>query len=177
MTMDGTKIEPAEIQHVRLRRRPFGYRRKDVDQLLETVTAGFEDVWFERNALREQVEQLQADLAHSRGRDRLVGSVMRNAQQIAAETVAEARATAEVMLAKARRRADELVAEAQREPERLREEIRTLTSIEAVLHERFRAFVSVAGDVLDPRLQTDAADGDGSPETLTHRRGAPSRRT
>jgi cell division initiation protein len=155
------RLEPVEIQHVGLKRRLLGgYRCGDVDELLEVVTASFEDVWFERDALREQLDRLQAKNDRHRERERLAGDLMRNAQKIAEDTVAEARKTAESMLAKARRRADGLLNDAQREPERLREEIRLLTSIEDALHERFRTFVSVADRVLEDGQNGAGAAGD-----------------
>jgi len=144
-----SKLEPVEIQHVRLRRGLLGYRRGDVDDLLESVTASFEEVWYEREALQERVHALLAELERSRDRDRLLGDVVRNAQRVADDTIAEARRTAEGMLAKARRRAQDVVADTQREPERLRQEIRGLTSAERELHQRFRAFCSILHDVLE----------------------------
>jgi cell division initiation protein len=157
-----TRLEPVEIQHVDLRRRLLGYRRGDVDRLLEVVTASFEEVRFERDDLREQLERLQAEADRTRERERLVGDLMRNAQKIAEDTVAEARETAESMLAKARKKADGLVVDAQREPERLREEIRLLTTTESALHERFRTFVSVADRVLEEDVEGDV-EGDAAP--------------
>ena len=157
-------LEPVEIQHVQLRRGLLGYRRGDVDRLLEVVTASFEEVWFERDALREQLGLLQAEADRTRDRERLVGDLMRNAQRIAEDTVAEARETAESLLAKARKKADGLVSGAQREPERLREEIRLLTSTESALHERFRAFVSAADRVFEGAPEGTAAPADASRE-------------
>jgi cell division septum initiation protein DivIVA len=145
----GKRLDPVEIQHVELRHRIFGYRRRDVDELLETVTASFEEAWYEREALRERVESLLGDVERARERDRLVGDVVRNAQRVADQVIADARETAEGLLAKARRRSHDLVANAQRDPERLREEIRSLSKAERELHERFRSFCSLARDVLD----------------------------
>jgi cell division septum initiation protein DivIVA len=168
-----TRLEPVEIQHVELRRWLLGYRRGDVDRLLEVVTASFEEVQFERDALREQLELLEAETDRIRERERLVGDLMRNAQKIAEDTVAEARETAERMLTKARKKAGGLVVDAQREPERLREEIRLLTTIEGALHERFHAFVSVADRVLeDDDVEGDAAPaGPDPPEAIPSERG------
>ncbi|HZT14855.1 MAG TPA: DivIVA domain-containing protein [Gaiellaceae bacterium] len=150
MTHDAHKrLEPPEIQHARLRRRPFGYRRGDVEELLETVTASFEEVWYEREALRERVEQLLDEGERRRDRDRLVGDVVRNAQRVADETLAEARETADRLLAKARRKADELLLAAEREPERLREDLRALAVAENTLHERVRALLARGGATAD----------------------------
>jgi cell division initiation protein len=144
-----TRLEPVEVQHVQLREGRKGYVREDVDRLLEVVTASYEDVWFERDALQEQVAELRAEAERARERERLLGDVMRSAQKTAEDTLAEARETAERILAKARKRADTLLSDARREPGRLREEIRLLTQLEQALHERFRTFVAVADRVLD----------------------------
>ena len=135
-------LEPVEIQHVKLSRHLFGYGRRDVDELLEHVTASFEEVWYEREALRDRVEQLLDELERARERDRLVGDVVRNTQRVADETLAEARETADRMLAKARKKADEVLYAAEREPERLREELRALAAVENQLHERMRALLN-----------------------------------
>lgn len=154
--MTEARLEPVEIQHVPLRRGLMGYARGDVDELLELVTASFEEVWYERDALRSENDRLQTEVARCRERDRLLGEVMRRAQKAAEETVAEARETAEHVLAKARQRADRLVSDGEREPERLREEIRNLTSFESAFHDRFRALV-----VALRTLEEDGAAGDG----------------
>jgi cell division septum initiation protein DivIVA len=146
------RLEPVEIQHVELRRVRRGYLGEDVDRLLEVVTASYEEVWFERDALLDHVQQLQAEVERARERERLVGDVVRAAQKTADDTVAEARKTAEDMLAKARKRADALD-RAPRDPDRLRAEIRILALVERALHERVRTFVTVAD-----RLLRDATD-------------------
>lgn len=135
-------IEPVEIQHVKLHHALFGYRRGDVDELLERVTASYEDAWYEREALRERLERLLDELERFRERERLMGDVVRNAQRVADEAVAEARETADRVLVKARKRADELILAAERDPERLRDDLRALAAAETALHERVRLLLA-----------------------------------
>ena len=144
-------LEPVEIQHVKLRRRffLFGYRRDEVDRLLEDVTSSYEEVWLERDGLRDENARLKEEVERYRERERLVGDVLLSAHRIAESQVAEAKSAAETLMIEARKKADELVSEAQREPERLREEIRRLRGIEDALHERLRSFVSGAQELLD----------------------------
>ena len=52
-------FEPVEIQHVKLRRSLMGYEREAIDQLLENVTASYEDVWFERAKLESELASLR----------------------------------------------------------------------------------------------------------------------
>ncbi len=143
------RLEPVEIQHVPLKRRLLGYHPGTVDRLLEDVTSSYEEVWLDREALRGLLKRLEEELERARERERLLGDVLLSAHRIAAQTVAESKEKAESLLAEARRKADEMVAEAQREPERLREEVRRLETIEHALHERYRAFLSVAHRLLE----------------------------
>ena len=170
------RLEPVEIQHVRLSQYLLGYSRRDIDRLLEVATSSFEEVWFERDTWREQVERLQVKVHRTFKRDRLVGDLVRNAQQTAIDTVAEARETAEAILVKARKKADRLLIDAERDLQRLREEISVLRAFENALHERFRAFASGADRVLDEgREDTAASLPSRSPEKLesaTRRRSA-----
>ncbi|HZR91739.1 MAG TPA: DivIVA domain-containing protein [Gaiellaceae bacterium] len=153
------KLEPVEIQHVRIGRRLFGYDPRAVDHLLEDVTASFEEVWLERDQLREEVDRLRVDIDRTRERERLLGDVLVNARAAADETlaeakaraertVAEARQAAEAELAEARREAEAIVAEARLEPERLRGEVERLRDIERLLHDRFAAFLASAQGLL-----------------------------
>jgi cell division septum initiation protein DivIVA len=143
------RIHPVEIQHVKLRRRLLGYDWSAVDELLEEVTSSFEEVWLERDALREQVAKLQAECDQNRERDRVVGDVLLSAQRISERRVEEAKRTAEAMFRDAREQAEQIVSDARREPDRLRGEIGRLETIEQALRERYRAFLSGAHRLLD----------------------------
>ena len=59
---------PVELRHVRVGRRPFGYHRASVEQILNDVADSFETVWRDRGELADKVEQLeQAARRGSRG--------------------------------------------------------------------------------------------------------------
>jgi cell division initiation protein len=152
-------LEPVEIQHVKLGKSLFGYDRDAVDQLLEEVTASFERVWLERNALREQGERLQREARDARERDRRVGGVVVSAERIAQRRLAEARKRAEALLLEAQEQAERIVAEARREPERLQHEIHRLETMEEALKARYQAFLRGAQRLLETPGE---ADGGGS---------------
>ena len=59
---------------MRLHRALLGYRPSSVNRLLEEVRESFEEVWREREELRDAVEQLEAELA------RLARTVVRRAR-------------------------------------------------------------------------------------------------
>ena len=150
-------LEPVEIQHVELGKSVLGYDRAAVDRLLEEVTASYEEVWLERNALREQVERLQHEVAEGRERDLRVGGVVVNAERIAQRRLAEARKRAEAVLLEAEEQAERMLAEARREPERLRHEIDRLETMEEALRARYQEFLRGAQQLLET-----SGDGDGN---------------
>ena len=52
-------ITPAEIRHTPLRRGLFGYKRPDVDDMLDEVVDAYQELWQERVDLRDQIERLR----------------------------------------------------------------------------------------------------------------------
>ncbi|MGI9188348.1 MAG: DivIVA domain-containing protein, partial [Gaiellales bacterium] len=49
-------ITPAEIRHTPLRRGLFGYKRPDVDDMLDEVVDAYQELWQDRVDLRDQLE-------------------------------------------------------------------------------------------------------------------------
>jgi cell division initiation protein len=143
------KVAPVELQHVRLRRSPFGYNRADVDRLLEDVSASYKQVWLIRDSVQAEVDQLREELERSRERERLIGDALVMAQKIADTTISEAKKTADALVREAREKADALSKEARVEPERVRQEISRLRAIERRIHERLRTFLGSAQQLLE----------------------------
>jgi cell division initiation protein len=116
---------PVEIRHVRLRRGLFGYRRAQVDQLLEEVTDSFENVWRERADHSDRVEHLESELTRYRELESLLRATLVSAERAAHELkdqakreaatiVSEAQAEARTITRKARSELDVLTAESRR---------------------------------------------------------------
>ena len=61
---------PVELRHVRVGRRPFGYHRAGVEQILTDVADSFETVWRDRGELADKVEALEQTLEEARQRRR-----------------------------------------------------------------------------------------------------------
>jgi cell division septum initiation protein DivIVA len=157
-------IEPVEIQHVELRRRLFGYQPRAVERLLEEVTSSFEEVWFERDALREETARLRDECDRTRERDRAAGDILLTARRLADKHLAQARKQAEAIVSQAREQAERIVENARREPLRLQEEIGRLESMEHALRERYRAFLSGAQRLLEENVGADGGrEGVGAP--------------
>src|SRR4029078_11009610 len=56
-------ISPAEIRHVRLRRRLFGLKKKDVERELDRIAESFGEVWRQRQDLEERNHEIAVELA------------------------------------------------------------------------------------------------------------------
>ena len=144
-------LTPVELRHVRIPRRPLGYSRGVVDDLLGRVTASFEDVWRDRADLRDEVERLESEVARYKELDVLLRNSLVSAERAADELRAQAGKEADVIVEQARLRARELNAEAESERERVRREVRRLQALEAEMRSGYRAFLTTALD----RLESD----------------------
>ena len=142
-------LEPVEIQHVKLRRSLFGYERVSVDQLLENVTASYENVWFERGKLEAELASLRNRLdGQAQAKEALEGTV-KVAQSTADEVLAEARSKADAVVDEAHERSLATVHEARLEHQRLRVEIKKLEVAETEITLRLRALLTAARELLD----------------------------
>lgn len=142
-------LTPVELRHVRIPRRPLGYSRGVVDDLLERVAASFEDVWRDRADLRDEVDRLESEVARYKELDVLLRNSLVSAERAADGLRAQAGKEADVILEEARVRAREVTAEAEAERERVRAEIRRLRSLETEMRAGYRSFLLVALDRLE----------------------------
>src|SRR3954462_13235652 len=89
-------IAPVEIRHVRLKKSFFGgYRKKRVNELLEEVADSFEEVWREREDLRDRVHQLESELTRHRELETLLRETLVTAEKSVIELKDQARTEAE----------------------------------------------------------------------------------
>ncbi len=91
-------LTPVEIRHVRLPRRPFGYGRENVRELLEEIVQSFEDVWRDRADLRDEVERLEGELARYKELDVLLRNSLVSAERAADELRAQAGKEADLIV-------------------------------------------------------------------------------
>lgn len=128
-------LTPVEIRHVTLRRAFWrGYRRKDVDELLEDVTASFEDVWRERADLRDKVEALESDLVRYRELETLLRTTLVSAERAAHELKDHAKREAELVVQEAHAEARRVTRAATAERERLeRDALRVRAQLRSAL--------------------------------------------
>jgi cell division initiation protein len=110
---------PVELRHVRLPRRPFGYRRSTTDRLFAEVADSFEEVWRERGDLADKVEQLENDLVRYRELEALLRTTLVSAERASQEVRGQAKREAELILSEAHAEARTVTRRAAAERERL----------------------------------------------------------
>jgi len=129
---------PVEIRHVRLRRGLFGYRRRQVDKLLEEITESFETVWRERADGSDRVELLDGELKRYRELEALLRTTLVSAERAAHE-----------LKDHAKREADSILGEAQAEARTITRQARAEREGLAVEARRLRLLLHAALDALD----------------------------
>jgi cell division initiation protein len=123
------RYTPVELRHVRLQRSLFGYRRRDVDSLLDDVADSYEEVWRERGELTDRLEDVEKRLGEFKDREQLLASTLVSAEKAAAEAKDAARREAELIVAEANGEARSIVRAAQGERERLFGEARRVEAL------------------------------------------------
>jgi cell division initiation protein len=142
-------LTPVEIRHQELPRRPLGYERRATDQLLTEIASSFEDVWRERADLRDELEELESELARQKELEQTLKNTLVSAERMADGLRSQARREADVIVAEARAAARDIVGAAESERERIHTEIRRLQDVETGVRADYRAFLLAALDRLE----------------------------
>ena len=113
-------IAPVEIRHVRLTKSVLGgYRKKRVNELLEEIADSFEEVWREREDLRDKVHGLETELRRHRELESLLRETLVTAEKSVIELKDQARSEAELVVREAHTAARSITQDALAERERL----------------------------------------------------------
>jgi cell division septum initiation protein DivIVA len=123
------RYTPVELRHIRVGRSLFGYKRHDIDKLLEDVADSFEEVWSERGELADKVEDLGKVLADVKEREALLASTLISAERAAADAKDQAKKEAELIVAEAHMEARSVTRGAQGERDRLFGEVRRVETL------------------------------------------------
>jgi cell division initiation protein len=119
-------LAPTEIRHIPIRRGFWGYRRGQVERLLDEIADSYEDVWRERADLADRVEQLEEDLQRHRELETLLRQTLVSAEAAAEEQREQARRNADLVVSEAHAEARRITFAATAERERLLTEVRRL---------------------------------------------------
>jgi cell division initiation protein len=123
-------LTPVEIRHIKFGRTPvLGYKREDVDRLLEDVAQSFEDVWRDRADLADKVEHLEKELVRFRELEALLRTTLVSAERASQELKEQARREAELVLTEAHTEARTITTRARAEREHLANEARRIRSL------------------------------------------------
>jgi cell division initiation protein len=144
-------IAPTEVQDQKLKRRLRGYNKGAVEKLLHDVVASYEQVWRERDQLRDQVAELKKELAPLREAERHVSDSLVTAERAAAEVRAKAATDAEGLLAQARAKSKAQQRDVKAERGRLKNEIDRLEMVERELQASLRAFLLAGLELVEDR--------------------------
>jgi len=143
------RYTPVELRHVRVARGLFGYKRHEIDKLLEDVADSFEEVWSERGELADKLEDLEKLLTDVKQREQLLTTTLVSAERAAADAREQAKKEAELIVAEAHQEARSVTRAAQGERERLFGEVRR---VETLLR-------AALGMVEETRNELPASDG------------------
>jgi cell division initiation protein len=152
-------LTPVEIRHVKLPRRPLGYERRPTDDLLSEIVTSFEQVWRERADLRDEMEELEGELARQKEIEGTLRNTLLSAERMADDVRTQARREADVIISEARATARDIISGAESERERIHGEIRRLRTLEVDVRADYRAFLVAALDRLEGDTQERQAPG------------------
>lgn len=123
------RYTPVELRHIKLGRALFGYKRTEVDKLLEDVVDSFEEVWRDRGELTDKLEDVEKLLADVKQRESLLASTLVSAERAAVDARDAARREAELIVAEAHQESRSVLRAAQGERERLFTEARRVETL------------------------------------------------
>lgn len=143
-------LTPVEIRHVQLRRAfPRGYRRSDVDRLLNEIADSFEEVWRERADLADRLDELETEAEKHRELEALLRTTLVSAERAAQDMKAQARRESDLIVQEAHAEGRRVARETVAEKRRLEEDVR-----------RIRAQLRTALEALDGASATESASTD-----------------
>ena len=123
------RYTPVELRHIRPTRGFFGYKRHEVDKLIEDIADSFEEVWRERGELTDKLEDVEKLLSDVKQREALLTSTLVAAERTSAEAIEAAKRQGELIVAEAHQEARSVTRAAQGERERLFGEVRRVETL------------------------------------------------
>jgi cell division initiation protein len=122
-------LTPVEIRHIKPRRGVLGYRREGVDRLLTEIAESFENVWRERADLADKVEALETEITRHKELEALLRTTLVSAERAAHELKDQARREADNIVAESHAEARAVSRRAAAERERLDGELRRIKAL------------------------------------------------
>jgi cell division initiation protein len=135
-------LTPVEIRHLELHRAWMrGYRKADVDRLLNEVADSFEEVWRERADLADRLDELETEASKHRELETLLRSTLVSAERAAHEMKEQARRESDLIVREAHAEGRRVTREMAAEKHRLEGDVRKIrallrTALESLAEER-----------------------------------------
>ena len=123
------RYTPVELRHVKPAKGFLGYKRAEVDRLVQDVADSFEEVWGERGELADKLEDMEKRLGEVQQRETLLASTLVAAEKTSAEAIEGAKRQAEIIIAEAHQESRSITRAAQSERERLFVEVRRIETL------------------------------------------------
>ncbi len=143
------KITPIDISGHRFGKRMRGYDQEEVRSFLNLVSAEFERLVIENNALKEELAQIKAGLADYKERERILKETLLTAQKLAEDIKEEARKEGSLIVKEAEIKGTQLLDQAVRKASQLEGVIQNLRVERDAFEQRVRVAVEQHLRILD----------------------------
>ena len=148
-------VSPAEIRNVALGRSLFGYRRREVEELLERLADAHQELWQERVDLRERIDGFEVEVRRHREMEELLRRTLVSAEKNAADQKEAARQEAQRIVREAEQEAREILGEAHHQRAAVWRDMQDMEQRGREIEARYRAFLATAAAVLDEATADD----------------------
>ena len=135
------KITPIDISGHRFGKRMRGYDQEEVRSFLNLVSAEFERIVIDNNALKEELAQIKAGIADYKERERILKETLLTAQKLAEDIKEEARKEAQLVVREAELKGSQLLDQAARKAGQLEAVIQSLRVERDAFEQRVRSAV------------------------------------
>ncbi len=154
------RLTPLEIRQHKFSSRMRGFDRGEVDAVLDTDVADFEDVVRENAQLRREAERLARELDAYRSREKTIQDTLTTAQTLVEQLKRTAIKESESIVIDAELRAEKLLAEAREQRAALANEIREQRHLRQRLEADLRRTLEGYGKLIDAFASADRPDGE-----------------
>lgn len=122
-------LTPIDIQNRELKSKMGGYDKKDVDDFLEEVRAGYEELYKENQSLKEKITSLSEGIQYYKKMESTLQKALVLAEKTSAETQEAAKTQADSVMTEANAKAEAMSREAKAEIESMRREAQAQAEI------------------------------------------------
>ncbi|PYS95939.1 MAG: cell division protein DivIVA [Acidobacteria bacterium] len=152
------KITPIDISGHRFGKRMRGYDQEEVRSFLNLVSAEFERIVIDNNALKEDLAQIKAGIADYKERERILKETLLTAQKLAEDIKEEARKEAQLVVREAELKGSQLLDQAARKAGQLEAVITSLRVERDAFEQRIRGAVEQHLRLLDMHKKEEAVE-------------------